>query len=68
MAARMAEFVYWLVFGSQVSSVTLRRGDVCGDGPGEWFGEYVKCLCDAPLPLKLYFRLAPQGELGLEPR
>lgn len=67
MAARMAEFVYWLVLGSQLSSVTLRRGDVCGDGPGEWLGEYVNCLWDvAPLPLKLYFRL--QGELGLELR
>lgn len=65
MAARIAEFVYWLVFGSQVSSVTLRRGDVCGEIPGEWLGEYVQCLL--PL-LKLYFLLAPNGEFGLDPR
>jgi len=35
MAATMAELVYWLVFPSHVSSVTLTRGEFCGEGVGE---------------------------------
>lgn len=63
----MAELVYWLVLGSQVSSLMLRRGEVCGDSPGDWLGEYGWYLWEA-LPLKLYFRFPPQGELEREPR
>ena len=62
MAATMAELVYCVVLPSQVSSVTLTRGEPCGDGVGEGCGEQ-----DSYRPLSPYLRLL-QGDEGLDVR
>lgn len=62
MAATMAELVYCVLLPSQVSSVMLTRGELCGDGVGEWCGEQDSCR-----PLRPYFLLL-QGDEGRDVR
>lgn len=62
MAATMAELVYCVVLPSQVSSVTLTLGELCGEGVGEACGEQDSCR-----PLRPYFLLL-QGDEGLDVR
>lgn len=62
MAATMAELVYRLVSGGQVSSPAPRRGEPCGEGVAE--REARLQGAPPPEPLKLYLRFPPQGEVG----